>query len=213
MKSRILSSALLTGATLSFIFSGCATPGKRTAIGTGVGATVGAGIGAATGGGKGAAIGAMAGGLLGGSVGNYLDKQAHELSKVADTQRTANGILVNLKNDLLFETNSSVLTASAIQQLNDLADVLVKYPDDRIVVSGYTDSIGSATYNRALSERRAAAVQNVLSARGVTPVQMIVQGLGESSPIASNSTVQGRAQNRRVELHIDVPQRTASQQR
>ena len=89
----------------------CATPGKDTAIGAGGGAAVGAGAGALIGGGKGALIGAGAGALVGGAIGNYLDKQAQQLKKVAETHRTADGILVNLKNDLLFDTGSADQTA------------------------------------------------------------------------------------------------------
>src|SRR6266404_9343616 len=89
---------------------GCATPGERTAIGAGGGAAVGAGVGAIAGGWKGAAIGATVGGLAGGAVGNYLDKQAEELKEVAEnTKRTKDGILVELKSKLLFNTDSAVL--------------------------------------------------------------------------------------------------------
>src|SRR5437588_12181704 len=85
---------------------GCATPGKRTAIGAGGGAAVGAGVGAIAGGWKGAVIGAAVGGLAAGAVGNYLDKQAQELKEVAETKRTKDGILVDLKSKLLFTTDS-----------------------------------------------------------------------------------------------------------
>ncbi len=185
---------------------GCATPGKRTAMGAGAGAAVGAGVGAAAGGTKGAVIGAGVGAVLGGSVGNYLDKQAQELSKVADTQRTEEGILVNFKNDILFETNSAILKPDAVQALTDVGDILAKYPEDRIRIVGNTDSRGPESFNEELSLRRAAAVKNVLLSRGVQEEQMLVLGLGESRPVADNSTEAGRARNRRVELHIDVPQ-------
>lgn len=184
----------------------CATPGERTAIGAGGGAAVGAGVGAIAGGWEGAAIGAVVGGLAGGAIGNYLDKQAQELKEVANARRTEDGILVDLKSSLLFSSNSAVLRPAAVEQIAKLGDILVKYPHDRIRIQGHTDSTGSAAYDEALSLRRAEAVRDVLASRGVSQRQMLVEGAGASNPIADNSTPEGRAENRRVELHIDVPQ-------
>ena len=184
----------------------CATPGERTAIGAGGGAAVGAGVGALAGGWEGAAIGALVGGVAGGAIGNYLDKQAQELQAVTNARRTENGILVDLKSSLLFSTDSAVLKPAAVEQIAQLGDILVKYPDDRIRIEGHTDSTGSTAYNEQLSLHRALAVRDVLASRGVNPRQMLVEGAGAARPIADNSTPQGRAENRRVELHIDVPQ-------
>ncbi len=184
----------------------CATPGKGTAIGAGGGAAVGAGIGAIAGGWEGAAIGAVVGGLAGGAIGNYLDKQAQELKEVANAKRTEEGILVDLKSSLLFSTNSAVLKPAAVEQIAKLGDIIAKYPHDRIRIQGHTDSTGSAAYDEQLSLRRAEAVRDVLENRGVSRRQMLVEGAGASNPIADNSTPEGRAANRRVELHIDVPQ-------
>lgn len=191
------------------IFTACTSPGKRTAIGAGGGAATGAIIGGATGGWKGAAIGAAAGGLLGGTVGNYLDKQAKELEEVAETQRTKDGILVKLKNDLLFDTGSAVLKPQAIQEITDLGRILAKYKEDRIRIEGYTDNVGARPFNETLSMRRADAVKNVLLGQGVHPSQMTILGFGPLKPIGDNKTSTGRATNRRVELHIDVPQESA----
>ena len=187
------------------VLGACATPEKRTAIGAGGGAAVGAGIGALAGGWEGAAIGALVGGVAGGAVGNYLDKQAQELQQVADARRTENGILVNLKSSLLFTSDSAVLRPAAVEQIAQLGDILAKYPDDRIRVQGHTDSTGSPAHNEELSLRRAKAVRDVLQGRGVKPEQMLVEGMGPDRPVASNASASGRAQNRRVELHIDVP--------
>jgi outer membrane protein OmpA-like peptidoglycan-associated protein len=186
----------------------CATPGKDTAIGAGGGAAVGAGIGGLAGGWQGAAIGALVGGVAGGAIGNYLDKQAQELREVADARRTENGILVNLESSLLFSTDSAVVKPAAVEQLARLGDVLAKYPDDRIRIQGYTDSTGSPAYNEELSLRRAEAVRDVLASRGVNPRQMLVEGAGAARPIADNDSPQGRAANRRVELHIDIPRQS-----
>lgn len=192
--------ALLLGGTA------CVTPGKRTATGAAAGAIVGAGAGAVAGRSwEGAAIGAGVGAAAGGAVGNYLDKQARELEQVAETQRTDHGILLNLRSELLFETDSAVLTESAIAQLTRIGDILVKYPEDHLRIEGHTDSRGTVPYNEALSLRRAEAVARVLTSRGVTPRQMLVLGLGESAPVASNDTAAGRSTNRRVQLHITVP--------
>jgi outer membrane protein OmpA-like peptidoglycan-associated protein len=197
----------LTCAPLIALLAACATPGEKTAIGAGGGAAVGAGIGALAGGWKGALIGAAAGGVAGGAVGNYLDKQAQELKQVAEnTKRTENGILVDLKSKLLFTTDSSVLKPEAVEQIAQLGDILVKYPEDRIRIQGHTDSTGSAAHNEELSLRRAQAVRDVLMGRGVRQEQMIVEGVGEARPKADNTTASGRSLNRRVELHIDVPQ-------
>jgi outer membrane protein OmpA-like peptidoglycan-associated protein len=189
------------------LLAACATPGERTAVGAGGGAAVGAGVGALAGGWKGALIGAAAGGVVGGAVGNYLDKQAQELKQVAEnTKRTEDGILVDLKSKLLFSTDSAVLKPEAVEQIAKLGEILAKYPDDRIRIQGHTDSTGSAAHNEELSLRRAQAVRDVLLSRGVKQQQLLVEGVGESRPIADNATAAGRAQNRRVELHIDVPQ-------
>jgi outer membrane protein OmpA-like peptidoglycan-associated protein len=210
-KSKFLFSVSLIVATLSLpVLQGCATPGKKTAVGAGAGAAAGALIGGLTGGWKGAAIGAAAGGLAGGTVGNYLDKQADELAKVAETKRTQDGILVKLKNDLLFDTGSAVLKPEAINEISKLGDILSKYPEDRIKVEGHTDASGDKAKNEVLSMRRAEAVKNVLIGRGVNTTQIMVLGMGQTKPVADNKSSKGRSLNRRVELHIDVPQQEQS---
>lgn len=190
------------------LVAACTTPGKRTAIGAGAGAAVGAGAGAlishATGGkaGTGALIGGLAGLAAGGALGNYYDKQAKELATIADVVKGANGIQVFLKNDILFDVNSAVLSTDAMNTLTDLNRVLKKYPKNRIVVQGFTDSTGSDEYNLKLSEQRAQAVYNYLLAGGLKTLSISYVGYGEANPIASNDTEAGRAQNRRVVLAI-----------
>ena len=190
------------------VTTSCATAGKRTAIGAGAGAAAGAGLGALLGGGKGAIIGAGVGALAGGSVGLYLDKQAKELEEIAETKRTENGVLVRMKSEILFDSGSAVLKPEAITQIEKVGDVLAKYSDDRIRVEGHTDAVGSKKSNEELSLRRADAVKRVLLGRGVKEAQITALGMGEEHPIADNGTADGRKQNRRVELHIDVPQPT-----
>jgi outer membrane protein OmpA-like peptidoglycan-associated protein len=185
--------------------AGCATAGKGTAIGAGAGGAAGAGVGALIGGKKGALIGLGVGALAGGSVGLYLDKQHKELEKVAETRRTENGIIVNMKNDILFDTGSAQLKNEAVEQLVKVGDIVAKYGDDRVKIEGHTDAVGGTDYNQKLSEQRADAVKTVLVARGVKPEQISVVGYGETKPIAPNDSTDGKAKNRRVEMHIDVP--------
>jgi outer membrane protein OmpA-like peptidoglycan-associated protein len=197
---------ILFGSLAVLLAAGCETAGKRTAIGAGGGAAAGAGIGALLGGWKGAAIGAGVGALAGGSVGLYLDKQAKDLEQVAETKRTENGIIVNMKSEILFDTGSAVLKEEAIAQIQKVGDILAKYSDDRVRIEGHTDSTGTPRANEELSLRRADAVKRVLTGRGVAEAQITALGMGQARPIADNKTAAGRAANRRVELHIDVPQ-------
>lgn len=191
--------------TTLLALTGCASPGKRTAIGAGAGAAVGAGVGAIAGGKKGALIGAAAGGVAGGVVGNQLDRQAAELEKVAETKRTADGILVNLKNDLTFKTGSAELTEEAKNQLAQISAIFAKYPGDRVTVIGHTDDVGPADFNQKLSQQRASSVQGVLLKNGLPASQLQISAMGESQPIAPNKTPDARAKNRRVELKIVGP--------
>jgi outer membrane protein OmpA-like peptidoglycan-associated protein len=198
-----------TAITLTLVLvTGCATAGRDTAIGAGVGGAAGAGVGALIGGKKGALVGLGVGALAGGSVGLYLDKQRKELEKIAEVKKTENGLLVQMKNDILFDTNSDGVKPEGIADLAKMGDILAKYSDDRVRIEGHTDASGDAKYNQELSERRAAAVKAVLVSRGVQEAQITVAGLGETKPVADNSTAEGRSKNRRVELHIDVPNPT-----
>lgn len=199
---------LTAAVTAVLLFAGCQTAGKRTAIGAGAGGLAGAGVAPSIGGKKGALIGAGVGALAGGSVGLYLDKQHKELEKIAETKRTENGLLVEMKGDILFDSGSSALKPEAISKLEQMGDVLAKYGDDRIRIEGYTDATGSKSMNEELSLRRADAVKRVLVGRGVQEKQITALGMGPVRPVADNGTASGRAQNRRVELHIDVPNAT-----
>lgn len=188
--------------------AGCATPGEKTAIGAGAGTVVGAGVGALAGGWKGAAIGAVVGGLAGGTIGNYLDKQEQELKQVADARRTENGLVLNLRSSLTFSKDSAVVRPEAAEELGRLGDILARYPKDRIRIRGFTDSTGSDAHDEELSLRRAQAVRDILEGRGVARRQMLVEGAGASAPIADNSSAEGRARNRRVEIYVDVPEQS-----
>jgi outer membrane protein OmpA-like peptidoglycan-associated protein len=199
---------LLLCTVCALLVSACTTPGKRTAIGAAGGAAVGAAAGAiishTTGGksGTGAIIGGLAGLAAGGALGNYYDKQAKELAAIAEVVKSDNGIQVFLKNDILFDIGSSELSAASMQTLTDLNRVLKKYPKNRIVVQGYTDSTGSDEFNQKLSAQRAQSVYNFLVGSGLKTLSITYVGFGKSNPIASNDTEEGRAKNRRVVLSI-----------
>lgn len=101
-----------------------------------------------------------------------------------------------------FESNSDALTEASVSVLNQVAETLKKNRDVNVEVAGYTDDRGAEEYNRALSQKRAESVKTYLRSAGVNAARMTAKGYGEESPIADNSTSAGRAQNRRVELHI-----------
>ena len=94
------------------------------------------------------------------------------------------------------------MTAEAKANLDKLVPVFAEYPDTDITIFGYTDSTGPADYNLKLSAERAASVRNYLVSKGVASARFNVTGLGIADPIATNETVEGRSQNRRVEFAI-----------
>ena len=154
----------------------------------------------------GAAIGAAVGGGTGALIGNKMDKQAREIDQAlpgASVERVGEGIHLTLnENSVRFDTNKSSLTAAAKANLDKLVPVFAEYPDTNITIYGYTDNTGKADYNLKLSGERAAAVKNYLNSKGVSSSRFQVTGLGIADPIASNETVEGRSQNRRVEFAI-----------
>lgn len=187
----------------------CTSPGKRTAMGAGIGAGTGAVIGGLIGSqsgnaGKGALIGAALGGAMGTFIGNRLDKQAKELERLAEVRRTEDGLVARLKSDILFDTNSSTLKSATSGNVDQIAQILKKYPENNIAVIGHTDNSGADSYNFSLSQRRAAAVASRLMSSGVPSAYLSQQGAGESQPIADNTSPAGRSRNRRVELVITV---------
>lgn len=101
-----------------------------------------------------------------------------------------------------FALNSAELKSETQMLLNELVQFMEQYPQSVVSVTGYTDSTGAAEYNQALSERRAQAVADAVIAQGIAPSRVTVSGGGESNPIASNETREGRAENRRVELEV-----------
>lgn len=198
------------------MFTGCEAMKNtnKTQRGVAIGAASGAVIGGVVGnnagkGGKGALgaiLGGVVGGIAGGVIGNQMDKQAREIDNAlpgAEVERVGEGIRLVLKeNAVRFDTNKSSLTAQARENLDKLVPVFKEYPDTNIVIYGYTDSTGPADYNLTLSKDRAQSVRDYLVNKGVASSRFSTTGMGIADPIASNETVDGRSQNRRVEFAI-----------
>lgn len=156
---------------------------------------------------KGALIGAGVGLLAGAAVGQYLDRQQRELEAGlagtgAEVTRDGDALLVNFPSSLTFAVDSSTIRPEFYGAMDNVSATLNRYPQSYLDIVGHTDSTGSDAYNQALSERRASAVANHFRSRGVLPERIAAYGVGESQPIASNATAEGRQQNRRVELKI-----------
>jgi outer membrane protein OmpA-like peptidoglycan-associated protein len=192
----------------AIILMGCSASNtvKGGAIGAGAGGILGAVIGKQAGNtAVGAIIGAVVGGAAGALIGNYMDKQAEEMQKDiegAKIERIGEGIKITFDSGILFAVNSSDLTPVAKTNIQKLATILNKYPDTNILVEGHTDSTGTAEYNQKLSERRATSVSYHAMSLGVTGTRFQTVGYGEVQPVAPNSSVSGRQQNRRVEIAI-----------
>lgn len=205
-------------ASLGIIGSGCNSltkTQKGAAIGAGAGGTVGALIGKAAGNtALGAIIGGAVGGTAGAFIGRNMDRQAAEIKQTvpgATVTREGEGILVKFDSGILFDTNKSDLKPAAQSNLQNLAASLQKNPETNILIVGHTDNTGSDTYNMDLSVRRAESVKSYIVAGNVAAARLQTQGKGESEPIADNTTVDGRSQNRRVEIVI-VANSTMKQQ-
>lgn len=228
-----LSGSMLMAGSCSSVknaWNGMSQTGQGATAGGAIGAAVGTGVGALIGGGKGTWIGALVGGALGAGtgalVGNSMDRQKKELEKELASvkelasQRDTTYIVQTVKdsNDLdairlvlgdavLFKTGSANLSAGAQAALSRVAYNLKQFPKTDVTILGYTDNTGSVQRNDQLSQQRADAVMNYLETQGIPASRLKAIGKGESDPIDTNETADGRAQNRRVEMYI-----TASQQ-
>ena len=185
-------------------------PNARTKNGAVIGGLLGAAAGAATAKDgnefKGAILGGALGAGTGALVGADLDRQAAELrgslnSNISVTN-TGDYLIVNMPQDLLFATDSAAVRPDLRSDLNTVAASLLRYPNSTIEVIGHTDNTGAAAYNQDLSQRRAVSVASILREGGVPGGRVAAFGRGEDQPVASNLTLDGRAQNRRVEIII-----------
>ncbi|MCK5876835.1 MAG: OmpA family protein [Candidatus Marithrix sp.] len=129
-----------------------------------------------------------------------IQKLQQELSELK-AKKTDRGLVVTL-GDVLFETGKSNLLSAANMNISKVAEFLNQYPNRNVLVDGHTDNVGSNDYNFGLSQRRANEVKFALMRNNVVSNRIKSQGFGENQPVASNSTVTGRQQNRRVEITI-----------
>src|ERR1700735_4729744 len=124
-----------------------------------------------------------------------------QLNQVLQTKDTARGLIVSMP-DVLFDFNKYTLKPEARERLARISGIVLAYPDLKLQVEGYTDSIGSDEYNQTLSDKRAEAVRDYLVSSGVSMNNVAAQGMGKAYPIADNSTASGRKLNRRVEMIV-----------
>lgn len=189
------------------LLAGCQNVSNRT-LGTAAGgAIIGAGVGMMAGGDdkRNAAIGAAIGALGGAAVGVYMDKQEEELRRQTEgtgieVQRVGDQIALTMPSGITFDVNSAAIQGGFYGPLDQVGTTLIEYPKTAVDVVGHASSDGPDDYNQDLSERRATSVQSYLVNSGVQSVRLRALGMGESQPIADNSTQAGRVANRRVEI-------------
>lgn len=202
--------ALLTGCAAVNDTMGGMSQGGRTATGVGAGAAVGAGLGAIIGDSSkaaliGAGIGAVAGAIAGYNwTGIKNDvQQSGATSLGVDVVEMPDGTLkVLIPSHVSFDTGKYALKPELLPVLDSVARALTQHPELRAKAIGYTDSTGTAQVNQTLSVNRARAVTDYIAARGISGTRLMSEGRGPSDPIADNSTPEGRAMNRRVELFL-----------
>lgn len=124
-----------------------------------------------------------------------------QLNQVLQTRDTARGLIVSMP-DVLFDFNKYTLKPDARERLARISGIVLAYPDLRLSIEGYTDSIGTEEYNQTLSEKRAATVRDYLVKSGVSINNVFAQGFGKADPVADNSTAAGRKLNRRVDMVV-----------
>ena len=125
-------------------------------------------------------------------------QQQQQLSDL-NAKKTARGLVITL-GDVLFSSNKAQLKSGGMRNMQKLADFLNQYPQHKVLIEGYTDSIGSDSLNQKLSERRAVSVKTALIGMGISSGRITTQGYGEAFPVAGNDTASSRQLNRRVEI-------------
>jgi outer membrane protein OmpA-like peptidoglycan-associated protein len=192
----------------AFTAHGCGASNtvKGGAIGAGAGGAVGALIGRAAGNtAAGAIVGAAVGGTAGALIGRYMDKQKEEMErdlKGAKVERVGEGLKITFDSGILFTSGSSNLQPASQQNIKKLSEILNKYPDTNILIEGHTDNSGTHEVNQNLSEKRAESVSAYALGQNVAKSRITTVGYGETQPLTSNETADGREQNRRVEVAI-----------
>ena len=215
-------SVSLLATSVALALGGCANMSESqqgTAKGAAIGAAAGAVLGAVTGGsksaGKGAVLGAGAGAL-----GGYIWSKKMQEQKAAMEQATAgtgvavsqtpdNRLKLDIPSDISFDVGRSAIKSDFAGVLNQFATSLNANQATVISIVGHTDSQGSDAVNNPLSVDRANSARDYLIARGVAATRFNTDGRGSHEPIADNSTTEGRAKNRRVEIYVAEPATTA----
>ncbi|WP_028294435.1 OmpA family protein [Oceanobacter kriegii] len=212
--------ALATALAVSI--TGCSTydayTGEEKTSNTAIGASIGASVGAVAAylankdeksGTRNRRILAAAagGGAIGGGVGYYMDSQEAELRKQlrgtgVSVQRVGDNVNLIMPGNITFGSGRTAIASNFYEVLDSVAVVLEEYDKTLVVVAGHTDSDGSEAFNQQLSEDRAHSVAEYLKVKGINEVRLEPVGFGESEPIASNSTAEGKALNRRVEITL-----------
>jgi outer membrane protein OmpA-like peptidoglycan-associated protein len=203
--------------TLVFMFSSCeATRNANNAqkgavIGAAGGAVLGAILGNNVGKGGNSELGAVIGGVVGGTagvlIGNRMDKQAQKIEEEipgAQVERIDDAIVITFDegSGVYFATNKYDLNETSRTNLDKLSGVMKEYPDTNIIVVGHTDSTGPREFNMTLSKNRAQAVTNYLVQKGISSGRFTTEWFGPDQPTHDNSTTEGRAKNRRVNVAI-----------
>ena len=128
---------------------------------------------------------------------------AADLARIASVKQDPRGMIITLSGSVLFASAKSDLLPTAQVKLADVAKALAEQnPDSKIVVEGYTDSQGGASFNQDLSQRRAESVRSFLTSHGIASDRVSAQGFGPASPVADNASAEGRADNRRVQIVV-----------
>ena len=186
---------------------------KGGVIGGASGALLGAGVGALAGQGKGAAIGAAVGAAVGTGagvlIGNRMDKQKAELEQIEGAQvetvmdvNNLQAIKVTFDSGILFDTGRSNLNTVSRESLIKFANSLKANPETDVTIYGHTDNTGSRDVNVRLSNERAESVAKFLIDNSISGSRLTTEGKAYDEPVADNSTAEGRALNRRVEIFI-----------
>lgn len=212
---------IVTGISVAALLGACTTTDpysstprrNNTATGAIAGALGGAVLGYLTNtsnseeGRKNALIGAGIGALGGAAVGAYMDRQQRELEAQLSgsgvgVARQGDNLVLRMPSDVTFASNQSSINPGFQATLDDVAAVLNRYDQSVVDIIGHADSDGADDYNLNLSRQRASSVAQYLVSRNVLADRLYVDGRGESQPVASNATAEGKAQNRRVEILI-----------
>jgi outer membrane protein OmpA-like peptidoglycan-associated protein len=221
MKTTLIRSTLCATA-FAVAATGCADMSQTqrgTATGAGVGAGLGAILGAATGGGgsgratRGAVLGAAAGAVVGNVWSRHMEQQRQQMEQatrgtgVQVSQTSDNRLKLEIPSDVSFDTNRSDIKPNFRPILDRFAQTLNENPATNVTIIGHTDNTGGDQINQPLSLDRAAHTRDYLTARGINPARITVEGRASREPIANNDDPAGRARNRRVEIYVSEPAR------